>query len=129
MSDSATQKALDGRFTHGPLSGKSVNIKKYSLNQGILDIAPEQPDYYLVLAGPRTAPASSRNTVQPWTIDSVFLFDAPALLARLRERGVKIGVATSVVRSLWDAAEVYPRPTNPALRLTQGQTALLRMFG
>ena len=128
LAESATQKAIDGHFTRGQLAGKSVNIKKYSLNQGILDIAPEAPGYYLVLTGPRIPAASSRGTVQPWTIDSVFLFDAPALLAKLAERRVKIGTATSVVRPLWDNAEIYPTPTNPALRLTPEQTAMLRMF-
>ena len=48
-------------------------------------------DYCLVMTGP---PGQSRT--RPWVIDSVFLFDNEELLGRLRARGVKIGVATSV---------------------------------
>ena len=32
--ESATHKGIDGHFTRGPLAGRSVNIKKYSLDQG-----------------------------------------------------------------------------------------------
>ena len=129
LAESASNKGTDGHFTRGCLAGKSVNVKKYSKNDGILDIVLDAPpDFYLVLTGPRTSPASSRGTVQPWTIDSIYLFDAPALVGKLKERGVKIGVATSVRRQFWDAAEVYPTQRNPLLRLTAEQVSMIEMF-
>jgi len=43
-------------------------------------------------------------------------------------RGVKIGVATSVRRSLWDKAEVYPAQQNRELVLTEEQRDMLALF-
>ena len=127
--ESAVNKGSDGHFREGGLAGKSVNIKKYSLSQGILDIRPDAlPNCYLVLAGPKTPPASSQGTVQPWTIASVFLFDAHVLLERLKERAVKIGIATSVIQELWREAEIYPSPNNRTLQLTETQVEMLAMF-
>ncbi len=129
LTESAVTKAIDGHFTDGRLAGKSVNIKKYSTNVGVLDIRPDAvPDYYLVLTGPRSALASSRSTTQPWAIESAFLFDGPALVRRLSERGVKIGVATSVRRHFWDEAEIYPSPNNPTFPLTAEQRAMIALF-
>ena len=70
----------------------------------------------------------SRGLVRPWTIESVFLFDAEALLERLRERGVKIGDATSIIRALWEKAELYPAQRNRDLILSEGQKRLLSLF-
>ena len=129
LPESAVNKGSDGYFRSGPLAAKSVNIKKYSLSQGILDIRPDAlPDYFLVLAGPKDSPGSSRGTVQPWVIASAFLFDACALVQRLKQRGVKLGVATSVIQELWREAEIYPSPNNPALWLTEAQRKMLEMF-
>ena len=129
LPESAVNKGSDGYFREGSLAGKSVNIKKYSLSQGILDIRPDAlPDCYLVLAGPKTPPASSRGTIQPWTIASVFLFDAYVLMQRLKERAVKIGIATSVRQELWREAEIYPSFNNPTLQLTETQVEMLAMF-
>lgn len=86
------------------------------------------PDYFLVLAGARTPAESSRGTSQPWTIESVYLLEAAPLVAQLRARGVKIGVATSVRRHVWDDAEVYPSQTNRALRLTPQQISMIELF-
>lgn len=128
--ESAAHKGVDGHFTRGPLAGRSVNIKKYSLDQGLLDIRMDAlPDFFLVLTGARTPPASSRGTAQPWTIEAVYLLEAAPLVAQLRERGVKIGVATSVRRRVWDGAEIYPSPTNATLRLTPKQHAMIELFG
>ena len=127
--ESASHEAIDGHFTRGPLAGKSVNIKKYSIDQSVLDMKPDSPpNFYLVLAGPRTPPQSSRGTTHPWVIESVFLFDGLALLRQLNEYGVKIGVATSVRRHLWDGAEIYPRPTNRTFQLTPAQRSMIRLF-
>ncbi len=129
LPESAVTKGIDGRFTGGPLAGRSVNIKKYGIHQGLLDIRPDAvPDYYLVLAGPRSQPVSSRGITQPWVIESVFLFDGPAIVRELSKRGVKIGVATSVRRHLWDEAEIYPTPNNPTLPLTAEQRAMIALF-
>jgi len=130
LEHSATAKGIDGRFASGALAGKTVNIKWYAKHEGLLDIRPDAlPDYYLVLAGPRTAAASSRGSVRPWLIDAVYVFRAAVLLQSLKQRGVKIGVATSVIRKLWDQAEVYPTPTNRQLVLTNEQREMLALFG
>ena len=130
LQESAVHKGEDGCFASGPLVGRSVNVKKSSVDEGLLNIRPDAlPDFFLVLTGPRTAPASSRGTTQPWTIEQVFLFEASPLVEKLRERGIRIGVASSVRRHLWDDAEVYPSPNNPALRLTPEQISMIEMFG
>ena len=130
LTESATTKGMDGRFPDGPLAGKSVDIKHYSLNQSILDIRPDAlPDFYLVSTGPRKPPESSRGTTQPWVIKAIFLFDASEVVERFRERGVKIGTATSVRRHLWDEAEVYPTPNNKQLPLTPEQESMIGWFG
>jgi hypothetical protein len=58
----------------------------------------------------------------------VYLFDARNLLGELQERGVKIGVATSVRAAQWSAAEIYPEQRNNALIVQPEQHALLRLF-
>ena len=128
--ESASHKGIDGHFASGPLAGRSVDVKTTSKDDSILNVkADAGPDFYLVLAGPRTPPQSSRGATHPWIVESVFLFDGPELLEQLQANGVRIGVATSVRRHLWDSAEVYPSQTNRALRLTQGQRAMLALFG
>ena len=128
--ESATHKGVDGHFTRGPLAGRSVNIKKYSKHQGLLDVRLDAlPDFFLVLTGERTAPASSRGTTAPWTIESVYLLEAAPLVAQLSARGVKIGVATSIRRHVWDDAEIYPTPSNGTLQLTPEQVSMIELFG
>lgn len=41
----------DGRFQSGPFAGKTVNVKLYSEDAGLLDISAHPADYYLVLTG------------------------------------------------------------------------------
>ena len=128
--ESATHEGADGHFTRGPLTGRSVNIKKYSTDAGSLDIRLDAlPDFFLVLTGARAPAASSRGTTQPWTVESVYLLEAAPLVAHLRARGVKIGVATSVRRHVWNDAEIYPSPNNGALRLTPEQVSMIELFG
>lgn len=128
LHESAVHKGSDGYFADGCLAGKSVNIKFYSANSGLLDIARQSPpDYYLVLTGARTATTTSRGETRPWGIDAAFLFNHAALVSELSGR-VKIGVETSVRRHYWDAAEVYPSGANPELRLTPCQIETLKMF-
>lgn len=113
LASSATEKGYDGRFEEGPLKGRTVNIKWYAKREGVLDIEPRSlPDFYLVLTGPYEPAGSSRGTPRPWLITSVFLFDGPWLVDELTKAGVKIGIATSVKKQLWDAAELWPSQRN-----------------
>ena len=110
LESSATTAGYDGRFSSGPLAGKSANVKWYAKREGILDINLKHlPDFFLVLAGPVTAPASTVGTPRPWVIAEAFLFETSPLVDRLNERGVKIGTATSVRKIEWENARVFPR--------------------
>lgn len=125
----ATNPGFDGWFRSSPLAGKSVDIKTYAKREGVLDIKPQQlPDYYLVLAGPKSSAENSRGAVRPWGIKEVFLFEAAPLVARLRERTVKVGTATSVHQEEWNRARIFPVLPGAPLRLTKDQQAALRRF-
>jgi len=131
LAASATNKGADGTFRGGQLRGRSVNVKLYGKREGILDINPEAlPDYYLVLAGPKAAPGSSRGGRRPVVIESVYLFDAPRLVTSLatRQRRPKIGIASSIAQVYWRDAEVYPNARNTLLALTEEQRETLAMF-
>jgi len=111
------------------LRGKTVNIKLYGKQEGILDIAAnELADYYLVLTGPKTEPTTSRGTSRPLVISHVYLFEMRKLISKLKKRKVKIGIATSVAQPYWTEAEIYPRKTNKTLELTKEQIRLLKLF-
>jgi hypothetical protein len=128
--ESASNKSVEGYFRSGPFAGRSVNIKLYGQDAGILDIPPKAlPDAYLVLTGPRASAVSSRGTARPLVIDAVCLFDAVALVEHLRQFGVKIGIATSVRSALWRAAQIYPEANYGALVLSDEQRRLLGLFG
>lgn len=104
---SAAEKGHDGRFAEGPLEGRTVNIKWYAKREGLHDMAPvSPPDFYLVLTGPHEPAGPSRGIPRPWLIASVFLFDAVRLSDALLKAGVKVGIATSVRKHFWEAAEV-----------------------
>jgi hypothetical protein len=129
LNESASNKAYDGRFSTGPLAGHSVDIKYYGKQEGILDISPgELPDVYLVLTGELGPAASSKGKTRPWTIQRVYHFDARTLHHELTARGIRIGIATSVRRELWESAEIFPQQTNKALLLTDEQRRLLPLF-
>ncbi|MEM2785584.1 MAG: hypothetical protein QXW37_08610 [Candidatus Nitrosotenuis sp.] len=126
---SATHKAHDGAFSDGTLKNKTVNVKFYSKREGLLDLQPRfPPDYYLVLTGPKSTPTSSRGKTRPWTINSVFLFDAKILHETLKNRGLKLGIATSVKENLWNSSEIYPTNTNNILILNEYQKECLKLF-
>jgi hypothetical protein len=129
LEPAANAEAIDGHFRTGALAGATVNVKWYLKREGILDMSvSDLLDYYLVLSGPvRSAPAAVLG-LRPWRIDAVYLLDARALHADLIDRGRRVGVASSVRSSVWDEAEIFPRPTNPALSLTTEQRAALRGF-
>lgn len=130
LENAANAAGYDGRFTTGDaLAGRSVNVKAYTKHEAILDINLSAPlDYYLVFTGRKAAGGSSRGTIRPFCIDAVFLFDAARLHNELKGRGVKIGVATGVRRVQWEAAEIYPRPHNGDLVVTDWQRRQLEMF-
>jgi len=129
LESSATAKGIDGVFQEDSLKGKTVNIKLYGKQEGILDIAVhELADYYLVLTGPKTAPTTSRGSSRPLVISNVYLFEMRELVDKLRKRAVKIGIATSVAQSYWKEAEIYPHATNKKLELTKDKVRLLQLF-
>jgi len=120
---SGSHPGYDGIFRGGALDGKTVNIKTYSRHELVLDISPHPCDDYLVLTGPR-----GQAPVRPWVIDLVFLLEHQRLVAELTSRAVKIGVATSVRKAVWEAAQVYPpQPASP-LQLTHHQSAVLTLM-
>jgi hypothetical protein len=128
LNKSATQKGHDGYFSEGNLKGKTVNIKFYGKQESILGIKPEfSIDYYLVLTGPRSYPASSRGTTRPFIIRSVFLFEAQTLHSELAGK-VKLGIATPVKQNFWQKAEIYPNLINKSLMLNETQRSNLELF-
>lgn len=129
LETSAVAAAIDGRFGAGPLQGRTVNVKWYLKREGLVDITDSPVlDYYLVLTGPASAAMSSRRTVRPWCVGSVYLFDAQQLVEEQRSRGVKIGIASSIRAAQWVAAEIYPGAINRSLLLSPAQAELLELF-
>lgn len=129
LAESASEKAIDGHFSSGPLQGKSVNIKWYAKRENIVDITPGAlPNYYLVMAGPKTPALSSKGQTRPWVINSVYLFQSEELMRDLSSRGIKIGIATSLREKYWIEAEIYPINRNETIYLNQEQVNLLKLF-
>jgi hypothetical protein len=129
LEESASAKGIDGYFIEGPLSGKSVNIKWYGKQDGLLAINPEAvPGFYLVFTGPKSSAMSSRGQIRPWVIERVYLFDGPKLIDILRSRGIKFSVATSVRQHLWKEAEIYPSSNNIAFEISNNQRKMLEYF-
>lgn len=129
LATSAVNKGHDGFFRTGPQAGQTVNIKMYGKLENLLDINPAAlADGYLVLAGPRASSTTSRGGTRPLVIESVHFFKSSELIPILQERGVKIGVATSVPKALWQAAEIYPSQTSKAMVITREQRGLLALF-
>ena len=129
LEESASATAIDGHFRSGPLQRRTVNVKWFLQREGMLDMTTSDAlDEYLVLTGPLSTALSFRGRTRPWRIDGVYLFDARALRADLQVRGVHIGTASSVRTELWTQAEIYPRPVNPRLPVTDRQIEALRLF-
>lgn len=130
LAESAVQKGADGTFTEGPLRGKSVNVKFYGKQEGMLDIRIDAlPDYFLVLTGSKSSVASSRNLTRSLVVEAAYLFQAASLVEALKKRGLKIGVATSVAQRYWRDTEIYPEARNRILHLSDEQRRLLALFG
>jgi len=129
LKPSAASKGIDGVFVEGPLKGKTVNVKMYGNQEGILDITlKNMADYYLVLTGPKSQPTTSRGESRPIVISIVYLFKMTDLVHELKKRGVKIGIATSMAKRYWEEARVYPDQVNKAIELTKEQLKLLALF-
>lgn len=129
----ASHPGSDGVFRRGKLKRKSVNIKYYTKHDRLLDMKKEgeiQPSYYLVMTGPDEEPGPSHGKSRPWVIESVFLFDARALVRKLKARSPKkkIGVATYVSVDLWENARIYPNGVSPLLRVTEVRRRRLALF-
>jgi len=131
LHESAAAKDSDGVFISGPLAGNEVNIKWYAYQEGLLDLKPDTSAdlYYLILTGDQRAATSSRGKAAHWTIHYVYLFHGVSLRDVLKQRKVKLGIATSVYRQLWENAEVHPNPRCSLLTLNQQQKDLLVLFG
>ena len=129
LEESAATQGFDGCFCSGPLRGCNVNIKWYMKRTGLLDTTEFRGlDYYHVLTGPPSPAGSSRGISRSWCIQAVFLFDARELRAEQASRGVRQGIASSVIKKLWDAAEIYPQARNSLLIATLDQVQMLEMF-
>ena len=130
LEESASAKGIDGYFEGGSLDGCSVNIKWYGKQESMLDINPTSlPDYYLVMTGPIAQAISSKGDIRPWLIEHVYIFNSAELMAKLKVRGVKIGIATSIRKGDWQEAEIYPSQRNPSYVLSYEQRKALAQFG
>ncbi len=128
LEPSANSRGIDGRFRHGQLAGKSVNIKCY-LKLETLDINPSAiPDYYLVLSGPRSKASNSKGATRPFVIAHVFLFDSSVLIPELKSRPVRLQTGTSLLRSQLENAEVFPSASSNLYHVTDAQRAMLTLF-
>ena len=85
-------------------------------------------DYYFVLTGLPSLAVSSWATTRLWCIEAVYLFEARQLRSEQIMRGVKRGVASSVIKKQWEAAEIYPSAADPQLAVTPQQAEQLRLF-
>lgn len=125
LASSATHKSLDGWFRSGPYEGQSVNIKWYARHEGLLDIAQsEPPDTYLVLTGPSFPPLRAVGA-RPWLVAQVFLFESSKLEQEITARHV--GIATSVRKSVWARARIFP-DESPLWPLSEAQRGALNLF-
>lgn len=130
LAKTANNNAIDGWFSNEQLSGKSVNIKFYSKQEGLIAIKTElQPDYFLILTGPLSPPGSSKGKIHACVIDHIYLFDGKKLAEALIARGTKFSVATSVPKKLWEEAEIYPVQRNMELIISKTQRNTLSTFG
>jgi hypothetical protein len=76
LTAAANNAAFDGHFTTGSLTGRTVNVKAYGRQEGMLDVIKSPTlDYYLVLTGPKGALTCSKGMLRPFCIESVYLFN------------------------------------------------------
>jgi len=65
----------------------------------------------------------------PRSDTTIYLINAAELVIELNARGVKIGVASSVRKHEWQAAEIYPNKRSMVYRLSDEQMAKILAFG
>ncbi|QHT59880.1 hypothetical protein GXP70_07900 [Paenibacillus lycopersici] len=130
LQEMANSKGIDGYFNNEPLQGKSVNIKWYTKDSRMLDINLNGlPDYYLVLTGQENySLGSSKGTHAPWLIKRIYLFNTIKVIENLKDRKVKIGTATSIIKSIWEQGEIYPKNINKDILLSSEQREFLSLF-
>ncbi len=121
LHQNARKKGSDGHFLSGPLQQRTVNVKWYPKQEGILAINLKHlPDYFLVLTGPLAPAGSSRGKTRPWVIEHVYLFETPPLIEELLAHEIQMSKeATSMRAELWVQAEIYPLQANTALLLSE----------
>lgn len=121
---SASFKGNDGFFKSGLLKKKTVNIKFYGKQERILDLCLNGvSDYYLVMIGT----SSINKKIRPWSIGSIYLFKTDELLEELTGK-VKIGIATSVRKKLWEKAMIYPDNVESRIIVTDAMKDLIHLF-
>jgi hypothetical protein len=119
-----------GRFSEGPLAGRSVVVRWISTKTRSLDITQKPlSDDILVIAGSSAPLASLEVDARPWLVERVYLFDAHQLAAELEGRGLGSGSNTPIDRRLWQAAEIYPRQRDGRYLLSGAQRHALGLFG
>jgi hypothetical protein len=128
LETNATKSVSDGKFVGGNLDSKTVNIKWYGKREGLLDMTPVPPDFYLVMSGPMGNQLKSRGKTRPWCIEHVHLFYGPELTEAILKKGSKPGIATSIKKEYWDQAELWPEQKSRALVLEETQKSALNMF-
>lgn len=129
LAPTANHKAIDGWFLTGALAQKTVNVKFYGKQDGLLAIQDgNQPDYFLVLTGPIIPAGSSKGTIRSCVIDYVYLFDGHGLAEHLQNNGKKFGVAASVGKKYWEEAEIYPKQKNRILLVSEKQKQMISLF-
>lgn len=90
LNQNAAQKGMDGIFTSGLLNGRSVDIKYHSKHEGLLNAnVMALPEYFLILAGPKSPAVSSKNQHHPFTIQFVFLLNSTDIIEEATEVGKK----------------------------------------
>jgi hypothetical protein len=122
LESNAAMAAYDGHFRSGRLADKTVHVKWYLKQGSVLDMTSSDAlDYYLVMTGPPPELPLAKGGPRPWVIESVYLFDAHRVLTDLRQSNIKIGLATSVQKNQWSAAEIYPQRSCPFLTVSDEQ--------
>ncbi len=128
LDEPTMHKTSDGRFTRGPLMGRTVDVQWHTRREGILHLKMDPlPDYYMAFVGSKEATDLHALSL-PWVIESAYLFDADELLTALHERGVQVGKGTSITGPLWERAEIYPTQRNNHLVLSQEERDMLALF-
>lgn len=133
LEKSKTQRAFDGKFTQGNLSGRTVNVKIARERERFIDWRDDAlPEYFLILTGSRRQSGKSVKRSRPILVTNVYLFNVKETRKNLHSRGVipphGERVQASVTNDQWDEAEIYPKQTSQLLTLTPRQKQMLSLF-